>query len=139
MVFALPTGDLKDKFEVVGDGAVGEELEVLKDDANFASNEGYVLAFECTEVVPHEEGDTVFEGNFAVEGLDKGGFTGADLADEVDELALVEEKADVAQDDVFIAADLNINKSNNLFHVVSRSKIASKRCKDRKCCEVKGK
>lgn len=67
----------KDKGDIFGDGATGEEFVVLEDDAEGAAQGGEFVAFEGVEVNFVDPDVAAARGIFAIEEFEKGGFARA--------------------------------------------------------------
>lgn len=100
--FFAPSGSFEYELEVVVDGAVGEELEILEHDAHASSQERDIGGAQIEEVVASDEAGFAFEGEFGVECFEEAGFAAADTAYEVDELSLFDFEVYVAEDDVVL-------------------------------------
>ena len=95
-----PSRGLQDKTEVAIDGAVVEQLEVLKDDAHLLAKSGDATAAQSQHALAKDVGTFGVLGidvELAVDGLQQRTLTRTDTADEVDKLTLVDLKIDILQ------------------------------------------
>ena len=74
--FGLPlmSGGPKDEVEILGDGAVGQQLEVLKDDAGLAPQLRYAPLLHLGEVVAQDFACASAQRQLGVEGFEYGTF-----------------------------------------------------------------
>ena len=97
----FPAGCLEDEFEVLADRAVHEKLEILKDHAELAAQEGYFFGFQCLEVVSADEGLAFFKAVFRSHGPDDRRLSGTDFSYDIDEIPAVDVDVHGVEDDAF--------------------------------------
>ena len=108
----LPVGDLEDKLQVLRGGPVGQEFEVLKDDAQLPSEQVDPVALERGKVDAANGSGSDGEGQFAVERLEQAALARPSAADEVNELAGTGLEVHTAQDDVFLLVEVRAGERN---------------------------
>ena len=86
ILFVLPIGRLQDELQVLADGAVVKQLEVLEDDTHFTSQGRYLLAFQFLYSSTEDFGLFRFafgQIKLAIERFQKTAFAGTDLPNDV--------------------------------------------------------
>ena len=106
----FPSGRAEDEFEVILDGAVHQQLEILENDAELAPQVGDVFAAQGAQVIPANGPFAGKEVVFGRDGPDDGGLAGADLAHDVDEVAGEDVHVEPVDDGVLAAADVGISE-----------------------------
>ena len=101
-------GDFEGEGDVFKDGAVREKLEILEDDADAAAEVGDVLALDVGVIDTADDDATGVRELFASDHFEESGFAGTAGADDDDEFAWFDVKADVVEGwslvfDVYIA------------------------------------
>ena len=98
LLFALPARGLHHIIEVHEDVAVGEQLVVLKDDADTAAQVGDVPEAQAAQVEPGDVPLAREQLHFGIEGFEQGAFSASDATDQVYELARGDREVDFRKD-----------------------------------------
>ena len=108
LLTAVHAGGTEHKVEIVLDRAVGEQLEVLEDDSDAAAQGGHLSALEVDEVIAEHLGLAGNDGHVGIHRLQQRRLAGADLADDIYELALAHLERNVFQHKVIASKYLDI-------------------------------
>src|ERR1700686_2094170 len=90
-------GDAKGEGDVLEDGEVGKQLEILKDHADLAPQEGQVAALEAAQVLAFDVDLACGDLLLADQEPDQGRLAGTARSDQEDEVLLGDDECDVAQ------------------------------------------
>jgi len=115
VVGMLTTGGTEHEVEVGLDAAIGEELEILKDDANLSAKIGQLAWLEGKEVVLVEDSGFISlpQIEIAVDGTEKGRLACPYPTDEINELTLMDGEVHVGDQDLIAAGDGDIFVANH--------------------------
>src|SRR5690606_15424925 len=80
----VPSGGLKDKAKVVVDIAVGQQFEILENDAQLSPQVGNVLFLEQLQIEAYHLPGSLPQGQVGVEGLHKTALATASLSNDID-------------------------------------------------------
>lgn len=106
----LPSGATQDEEQIVVHGAVHQQLEVLKDDSDAATQVRDVAFFEP---VQGEISDTAFsfsEREFSDEGSDDGSFSTADFSNQVYKFAGLDAQIDMGQHQIVGVGNVGVRQ-----------------------------
>ena len=116
----FPAGGPEDEIEVVLDAAVRQQLEVLEHDAEFAAEVGDVLVADAFEGIAADFAFALFQDILGDHGPDERSLAGADLADDVDEVAGTDFHVKAVDDGRFAVEDVGFPEGDDgrgVFHV----------------------
>ncbi len=112
VVGVFPSGGTEDKLEVAPNGAISEQLKVLEDDAEAATQSGCVAKADAVQVVSHDGGLATGYGQLGVEGAQETAFARSDTSDDVNKLTAEEREGGVAEDDIAVQGQLHVFESH---------------------------
>lgn len=98
-----PSGCLEHEVEVGICGAVGQQLEVLEDNAYASAQEGDVAAADGREVVVEYSGAAGCKRYFGIKRFEQRSLAAADTAEEVNKLSGCDAECDVGERHMFVA------------------------------------
>ena len=96
-VAGVRAGDLQRERHVLPDGLVGEQFEVLKDDAEVAAQCRNAAAAQAVDADAVDGDVTGGRDHLAIQQAKQTGFSGSGMADEEDEVALSDFEIDVVE------------------------------------------
>lgn len=104
-----PPYGAENEVEIVIDGTLGEQAEVLKDDAYLAAQQGQMARFQTVEVEVEHPGFALSGGDgFSIDDFEERTLSGSHNAGEVDKLALVGMEIYVVEDGLVLHAQMDI-------------------------------
>lgn len=91
----LVAGGAENEVQVLSDGAVCQELEVLEYDAHLLAEVGHLAAFHLFEVIAEHAAFSGAKGQFGIKRFQDGALSCADFSDKIDKLSFIDGEADV--------------------------------------------
>jgi len=114
-LFILPSGGTKHKLQIIVHRTIGEQLEILKNNAQLAPQLRNVLALDGCHPITEHFGLTGSHIELAIEGFEQAGLAGAHFTHQINELPLVQLQINFAQHTEFLLMYLYIGIVNQCF------------------------